>query len=222
GNQGKYFHFSAVTVAGLSYSVIDLNLRNGLGDVVPTQKNIIIQNHIYDKITAVQHQNRRDIWVIARRQLSNIYHAFLVTPLGVNTTPVSSQIGMLHHNTHFVPLGAFKAAPDGRTLVDEICSPFSSNQLTYYHIQLIEFDAVTGSMTDKGIIPDSTTFGLEFSPNGSLLYSSSRRLAPIDSDHLWQYDLSLPTTADMYANRRLVATRPVNVFGPHYGHMQVG
>src|SRR5690606_3701302 len=47
GNQGKYFHFSAVTLAGFSYSVIDLNLRNGLGDVVSTQKNIVIQNHIY-------------------------------------------------------------------------------------------------------------------------------------------------------------------------------
>src|SRR5690606_17066492 len=69
-NPGKYFHISAFGIAGaFSYSVIDMSLRNGLGDVVPTQKNIIIQNHNYDKITAVQHQNRRDIWIIARIQL---------------------------------------------------------------------------------------------------------------------------------------------------------
>ena len=71
-DSNKYFLFScgldAPNNEGLYYSIVDMNLNNGLGSVA--LKNIQLNpNEIADCLTAVKHGNGRDWWLISK--LSN-------------------------------------------------------------------------------------------------------------------------------------------------------
>ena len=69
----------------LLYSVVDMNLDGGLGDV--TLKNQLIYHHdfFYAQLTAVRHGNGRDWWIVApERGDSDKYFLFLLSPEGVS------------------------------------------------------------------------------------------------------------------------------------------
>ena len=69
GDNDKYFVFvvdAEFGKNGLSYSVVDMNLDEGRGDVVEGQKNIILESpsttgaFVCEKVTAIKHANDRD------------------------------------------------------------------------------------------------------------------------------------------------------------------
>ena len=50
--------------AGLCYSIIDLGLNSGIGDIPTNSKNITLVDTTAEKLTAIRHANGRDIWII--------------------------------------------------------------------------------------------------------------------------------------------------------------
>jgi hypothetical protein len=81
----------AVGSAGLSYSVIDMSLSGGLGEV--TSKNNFLHYPMGEKVTAVQHSNGTDYWILSHEMNSNEYYAYLFNASGVSTAPVVSNVG---------------------------------------------------------------------------------------------------------------------------------
>ncbi len=79
--------------AALRYSIVDMSLNGGMGDV--TTQNVLINANVREQITAVQHCNRRDVWIITHEKGGNRYLAYLLTPAGLNMTPVISDIGLM-------------------------------------------------------------------------------------------------------------------------------
>ena len=79
--------------AGLRYSVLDMQLDGGKGDIVTGMKNIPLPmgDSVYTSLTATRHQNNRDVWVVVLRR-GNIdqYLAYLIDSLGINLAPVVS------------------------------------------------------------------------------------------------------------------------------------
>jgi hypothetical protein len=123
GDTTKYYVFTVAQLSGpngLRYSMVDMNLDNGNGDI--NLKNVPLQSNVVEKITAVKHCNNRDVWVITHGSKSDIYYAFLVTPSGINTTPVISHTGAVLPGV--VPpstqdsssLGYLKASPNGKRI----------------------------------------------------------------------------------------------------------
>ena len=108
------------SVDGLNYSAVDMTLDSGNGDVVVGQKNINLMATCGEEVTATVHANGRDIWVVARAEGSNEFHAFLVSPTGVDTTAVVSAAGT--------------AAPDGGE-IGYLKASTTGDQLAmaYYH-----------------------------------------------------------------------------------------
>lgn len=78
---------------GLRYSEIDITLDGGLG-AVTENKNIPLTTPCTEHMTAVGHSNGTDIWVIVHGYGNNAFHAFIVTPDGVNTVGVTSNSGL--------------------------------------------------------------------------------------------------------------------------------
>jgi hypothetical protein len=72
-------NFSGYT--GLAYSLVDMNLNGGLGDV--SVKNVPLLDSVTEKLTAVKHCNGIDYWVICHEWNTDAYYAYLVTALGV-------------------------------------------------------------------------------------------------------------------------------------------
>lgn len=196
GSPTQFYLFSVPATAdtvGLRYSIVDMSLQEGLGDVLPTAKNVFLHKPITEKLTAVKHRNGKHIWVIAHEWNSNKFLAYLITEKGIETTPIISQVGSVHEGGSLNTQGYMKTNPDGTNLALAL----EDSQV----VELFDFDSATGKVSNPLRIDlptkpaKSYPYGVEFSPNGSLLYVSAAGTGKV-----YQYNLqtspadSIPST----------------------------
>ncbi|MES2588867.1 MAG: OmpA family protein [Bacteroidota bacterium] len=166
-----YYLFTVPATAGLDglcYSEIDLTLENGLGDVIPTKKNIFLDTLVTEKLTAVKHRNGKDIWVISHKWKNNTFVAYLVTENGVEKKGVLSSVGLIHDGAALNTQGYMKSNPDGSNLALAL----EDSDI----IELFDFDNETGKVSNSLVFEfpnNSYTYGIEFSVDGSKLYTTS-------------------------------------------------
>jgi PKD repeat protein len=177
GDNALYYLFTTRPfVGGLSYSLIDMRLDGGKGDIVPNQKGIaILQND--PKLTAVGNCSSNSYWLLAHGDLDNKFYAYQIDENGLSTNPVVSPGG-----GDYDSYGQMKFSPDGKRI--------ARNRGKV--IELYDFDLLTGlannpvfiTLPDTSAIYLTNTRGLEFSPNGQYLYvslgNSEYRLIQID------------------------------------------
>ncbi|MFC5271174.1 gliding motility-associated C-terminal domain-containing protein [Adhaeribacter terreus] len=198
GQPQKYFYFGETggSFRHKACLVVDMTLNGGFGDVSSSSTSLPYGTNYSDPF-AVQHRNNRDFWIIFYNSINFNFNAHLISPTGLNQTPViSSPVfppGVLR------PYGLIKISPDGKTIALVLNnSPLVLPHI--YQIRLFNFDAVTGNITYKGALPDSLAKSVEFSPDGSKLYSvrvkSGLPTAPYPT--LVQYDLDAGSPAAIY------------------------
>lgn len=171
----KYYLFTTehhiLTNGGLSYSIIDMTLNNGFGDIVPGTKNTLLLDRTAEKNVAALHENGKDIWIITHKLNSKEFVAFLLTSNGLDPSPVISSVGSFHDPGAF--FGPIKIAHNRTKLATS--SPIQDI------IELFDFDPSTGvisnpfNINELFSVPQSVD-GIEFSPNDSLLYLGTRGL----------------------------------------------
>jgi outer membrane protein OmpA-like peptidoglycan-associated protein len=170
-SSGKYYLFTVAkeaSVEGLKYSLIDMSLDSLRGDVVNTEKNIPLQTKITEKLTAVSHRNGKDFWVIAHKWESDEFISFLVTEKGISKDVIVSKVGLVHKGKLLNTQGYMKSNPDG----SNIALALEDDNI----IELFDFDNATGQVSNPIQIKfpvSSFVYGIEFSPNGSILYVSA-------------------------------------------------
>ena len=182
GNAQEYYLFTvdAYTATrqyyGLRYSVVEMGLRGGLGDI-GTRKDIAVPlpGAIVptEKLLAVQLPNGRDYWILVHGQTNNTFYSFLLTAAGLQPVPVESSVGAAYQGRSG---GYMRLSPDGQQLAVAALPD---------HIELFNFDSGSGKLTSARSIamPNSpkpgwsgelyTYYGLEFSADGSKLYTTS-------------------------------------------------
>ena len=192
GSSTQYYIFTVDAkdnglAAGLCYSLVDMTLDGGLGDVVTTEKNISLLPYACEKVTAVGHSNGISVWVITHLWNSDSYYAYEVTTSGVNTTPVISHTGPLISGDMEASKGYIKVSPDGSKLA------IANN--TAFHITISNFSNLSGSIsqivTDYNYVNPGGNdpggpYGVEFSPNSHFLYIGEWKA----NRRIWQYDVS--------------------------------
>ena len=215
GNDSLYiiFHVNGTSDFSISpfyYTVINMNLRGGLGEVEPGMKNIPLfgGREVDFKLSATQHCNKRDIWVSGHFLNSDTYFSLLVTPAGVSTTPVTFSGNYVLANNlvtgFYNKFGNLKIAAAG----NKLAASFPLANFT----ELFDFNNVTGMGTNLKKIftnpPATDTFYnithpydygpqcLEFAPSGKFIYIYSQfdhdASNPVDQ-YFFQFDASLPT-----------------------------
>ena len=182
---------------GFNFSVIDMSLDGGLGDVI--DKNMPLLSSSSEKISAVLKDCvKKSIWVITFASLNgdtniyNTFHAFEVNNSGVNTTAVISTFNTNINDAR----GYLKLSPDGTKLVNANMSG---------GLFLYDFDENTGVVTnEQQLIINSQSnapYGVEFSPNSQILYvhssNDSEGAAINHSSVLTQFNLAI---ADIQAS----------------------
>ena len=181
-------NYGTIREKTFNYSKVDMSLDGGLGDIVATEKNIAIVDSTAEKVTAVLHRNRRDVWVISHRYYTNEFVAVLVTPAGVSR-PVISAVGVVHRNATGSDVnfsrGCMKVSPNGNRIAVAVSAAYNQT----YFTTVAKFDNRTGEVFDPFIIkqPSSGIFGpygIEFSPDNSKLYIGYR-----STDEIHQFDL---------------------------------
>lgn len=187
---GKYYIFHAQDHTGtgeLRYSLVDMCLNNGLGDVVTSQKNIFLAQPASEKLTAVRNANGLDVWVITHQLSSAEFRVYPVTALGVGS-PVNTTIGSVHAANCMI--GPVKASHNGQKIVVE--------QTFCNSVEMFDFNTSTGVISNPVDLTSQLGlsggyYGAEFSPDDQLLYLASTWVI----SYLNQVDLSTMTMTQL-------------------------
>ena len=198
GNPNIYFIFTttsyAVPARQMHYSVVDMSLYGGLGNVAT--KNVQLLSQSCEKLTAVYHCNGTDVWVIAHELNNNNFHAFLISASGVAPAVVSST-GSLYTVNH--AKGYMKASPDGTKI--GVCANSSGNGT----VEIFDFNDCSGVVSNPiSLPPDICNYAISFSPDNSKFYVTGFEFCP--SEQLYQYDLSVWNQAAIIASKTYIAT----------------
>jgi len=183
---------------GLNYSLVDLTLNGGNGDVVSTEKNRPLLTYdpldqeqasfkCSEKITAVEHDDRQSYWVISH--FLDVFYSFRVDASGVNATPITTQINPLITLNGYRrnSIGYLKSSPDGTKLAichnEEGTTQGQGSNSTTGSFWLYDFDDATGIVSNPmNLGSNSGFYGTAFSTDSSKLYASA-------GSFVYQFDL---------------------------------
>lgn len=187
----QYYIFTAGAdgAGDFRYSIVDMTLNGGLGDVMIANKNILLTDSITEKIAAVR-DGTNGIWIVTHKWGTNQFYSYHLTTSGL-MPPVVTGVGTIH-NTSVIQntYGQLKFNNCGTRLA---CA------VGYQDIvELFDFNLTTGVVFNPMTINMSdNVYGVEFSPSGNYLYVTSY----FTSCKLAQFDISLATLPLILASK---------------------
>jgi large repetitive protein len=167
----------------LYYSIINMNLNGGLGDVQQANIPLLGGQDVCLKLTASLHCNKKEVWVVGHLRNSDKYFTLAVTAAGVSTTPLYSTCNM-------IPDGIGITGRDenhyGTMKISALGSKLAAAHLGMDFTELCDFDNQTGMVSNPkklyvkpayvNYYPTLSGFGtlaVDFSPTGERLYVTS-------------------------------------------------
>jgi len=202
-NPNQYYVFSLEAIEDwqgtsggrLFYSIVDMTLDGGMGDVVASQKGIILDSLITDKLTAVAGDNC-NIWLLTHK-VNPVIKAFEITSMGINVNPVVSNVGHLSGLIPYVG-GVMIVSPNRRKIAVSGTLGIPGDK----GLEICDFDPATG-IASNAILLDTAklNYGAAFSSDNSKLYSQNNSQG---ETRLLQYDVSLPTPSAIIASKTLI------------------
>ncbi|MFD2569913.1 T9SS type A sorting domain-containing protein [Spirosoma soli] len=190
---------SGIPTGRLTYSLIDMRLDEGKGDVVLNKKNKLLSDGLVGRLTAIRHTNGSDYWIITHQSDNNVFLVFSLTKDGVGRAD-TVRIGSVISETY----GFLKASPNGRKLA---CS---SRGVSARPFDLFDFDPATGSISNHTNLGNlRVAYGVSFSPDNTKLYVSTMNTAAVEAneyyyDYIRQYDLSLGNASAITASGKSI------------------
>ena len=198
------------------YSILDLNLDNGLGDILPGQKVIPLGTGYSEKLLGIK-GTCGSAWVLLHKIGTQEIHAFRVSNMGIEGPVISEVLQSTILQDTLLPnfRGAMKASPRG----DQISFCVSDKHSI---LEVFSFDNGTGICYDGKLIEDvsdyvrDSNYGFDlnyynscFSPDGSLLYTIEQDQRNRQKYFLVQYDLS-SGIEDSIKQSKLIFSKSVN------------
>lgn len=184
GERNLFYIFTVSAVGairnGIRYSVVDMSLNGGLGDIISGWKNLQVSltgtgytnTDVAENISVVQHANGVDYWLVSRMRKSVIVWA--ITAAGVSATP------SVYNTTYDVllsptPLGGgigyLKFNTDGTRFVHVQHLAYNNDHSWFTSG---EFNRSTGVVSNMKVRDIDTEYGpayaMEFSSNNEYLY----------------------------------------------------
>lgn len=210
GSKTLYYIFTADCggycgpMQGVYYSVVDMTLNGGNGDVIVSTKNTLLTPPpTTEKLVGIKNCNGRDYWVITHPLNSNTFNAYLVSSTGVNPIPVVSNVGTMEvysSSNTVAGIGYLKASPNGKKL---------ALAHSYSTLELFDFNPSTGKVSNPMIIcsTGSVLYGVTFSPDNSKLFAAKGV-----NGELYQYDITSGIDSVIIASATYIATPVLNTF----------
>jgi gliding motility-associated-like protein len=186
---------------GLRYSVVDMTLNGGLGDVQVATLNTPLATDLTEKLIVIRSAEIQGFWVIAHKKNANEFLAWKIDACGVTAQPVVSAVGSNFASAPFGAneawSGAMDASPDG----NRIGMPVDWSD----RIEFFDFNKTTGvvsnpitvNVTDDSTPPFLRKYGACFSPDGSKFYYTNM-------NSVYQLDLSTYTSAAIASSITLI------------------
>ncbi len=186
-----FYHTATDPNNGVRYSVVDMALDAGQGDVVEKNVELIPRGDATEMLNATRHCNGRDYWVIAHELESDRFVAYLVDRNGISDTVVSRSGTVRSGNNGTQSMAKF--SPNGKMIA--VATPGDRT------LELFDFDNLTGTVSNARVLRDDYYYyGPEFSPDNTKLYSSTLALED-EPDFLYQFDLEAGDLAAVQSSR---------------------
>jgi len=207
GNQGQ---------KGLNYSIIDMNLDNGNGDVVDGTKNTHLITYdtgdskqsdwkCSEKIAATLHGDDTAYWVLT--YFVDTFYAFKIDENGLSDAPIKSKVNNRipivewqdeSFLTNVSAVGYLKISPNGEKI--GIAHSFTAQNGISGKAFLYDFDNITGMVSPAGtqLIAGTYPYGIEFSPKSRKLYITTsnyvtkRGQESFEGSNLYQFNVEAP------------------------------
>lgn len=188
----------------LVYSVVDMTLNNGLGDVVPGLKNIPVDSALGGMMTAIP-GNDCNIWLIVHDRDFPVFKSYEINLNGVNPGPVLSTAGNILGDWSN-KWGEMWGSPDREHLAfaTTINNSAGVGLDVFGGVELMDFNPSTGVISNAMMVSDSflmpfygAPFSVCFSPDNSRLYYTL-------VDNVFQVDLTQPTQTAIISSAVLI------------------
>lgn len=173
---------------GLRYSVIDICLNGGFGDVTE-EKNIKLLDTVSERLICIKHSNGTDYWIVTHKFNSDAFYSFKLSSNGIIDTIIS-------HTGTVDNIGWGQTVISNNRLKISITAPSAINGFTL----LLDFDPSTGIISNEQTLSSgSRIYGVSFSPDNSKLYCSA-----IGVGEIYQYDLNAGNLAAIIASKTYI------------------
>ncbi len=187
---------------GLRYSIVDMALDSGRGDIINCKKNIKLLDTASEKMAVTKHANEKDYWLVSHKFYTNSFYAYQISNEGIVDTVVSNA-GRVHGSDPFFGIGQMKISPDGSKL-----ALVAGNGLNYKSV--FDFNNATGVVNNPVQLPNDRSYGVEFSPDNTKVYFDINDfISPQGLLGIKQYDV----TAGGGAQDSIVASESVVASG---------
>ncbi len=194
----------------LYYSIIDMSLDGGLGDVDTANRGILLDSMLTEHMVTVA-GNNCDMWLIVLSRRDSVFKAYHIDAGGINGNPVVSPAlipwkwdaikawpsGEILNYTYEQTRGYMDISPDRKKLAiakSDVC--------------LYDFDAGTGKISNPLLlIPgNAMAYGIAFSPGSTKLYVQNVRKDSSTSFELIQYDVSTSDSSTIVNSKTKISS----------------
>ncbi len=211
GSPGQYYIVttpSAGNNSGFHYSIVDMNLQGGLGDV--TSLNVWLMDSVVEGSTIVPHANGVDYWIVTHKFGTADYYSFPVNAAGIQSPVVSTTGNMIGAIDVYDQIGYIKPSPCGNKIA------YANTGGNFF--DLSDFNNSTGVLSGTLALPSTVgasigSYGVEFSPDGSRLYGGVN-----GTGEIYQFDLNAGSPAAIIASGIIIGT----AYGANLGALQLG
>lgn len=187
----QYYIFTAGAdgAGDFRYSIVDITLNGGLGDVIVGSKNTFLTDSITEKVAAIR-DGGNGTWIVTHKWGTDQFFSYHLTTSGL-IAPVITSVGTVH-NTSAIQntYGQLKFNNCG----DRLACAVGYQDI----VELFDFNLTTGVVSNPmNINMGDNVYGVEFSMNGNFLYVTSYFV----SCKLAQFNISLATLPLIVASK---------------------
>ncbi len=204
GTTTQYYIFTTGNALhkGVFYSVVDMSLNSGIGDIVPGKKNIQIPgvDSAQGCIMALKHPNHKSYWVVFRTVGDgNYFKVYLVSEKGIKFHSETTCLTIHGANDY----AQSKFSPDGKHFVYTSYNWDTLQKRTYEYYR---FDPINGNFLDTKYLfkalpekPEEYDIehrsnGIEFSADSRFLFTAVMALEegtpPVFHQYINQFDMN--------------------------------
>jgi hypothetical protein len=196
---GKYYVFSLNTPdsipifrgntfwpTGLFYSIVDMSLDNGRGDVDPAYRSVLLDGDLPSaSMVSVLGDRCDDIWLLVYFGSKNVLKAYHITPQGIDPNPVISNLPMQMEPSKMA------ISPDRKKMA--IITRGAVQNFPLNRLYISNFNASTGQISNTiAVGVDSAgTYrngrSVCFSPDNSKLYA---QISTPSTGAIYQFEVS--------------------------------
>jgi len=192
----------------LHYSILDMSLNNGFGDIIENQKNIFLDEGPLTEKMIVVPGICNNYWLIVHELETANFRIYNVDENGVNHSPTIQNIGVVNSTTTRNSINDFGS---GEMVVsknfDKLATMLSSG-----HLGIFDFNNETGVLSNPVVIETGfrTGYTVCFSPSSQYLY------ADIDNN-IFQYDISFSDVQEIRESKTSIMTQGGTSFSIRIG-----